>query len=159
VKAGRVWKIVLGIIICELAGVAGSVFTYPSIGSWYASLEKPGFNPPNWLFAPVWTTLYALMGISLGLVWNLRTAKKGTDRALLVFAVQLVLNVLWSVVFFGAQSLIYGLAIIIVLWFVIAVTIVLFYRISRVAGLLLVPYICWVTIATLLNYYLWMLNP
>lgn len=158
-RAGRVGKIVLGIVICELAGVAGSVFTYPSIGSWYASLEKPGFNPPNWLFAPVWTTLYALMGISLGLVWDVRTAKKGTDRALLVFGVQLVLNVLWSVVFFGEQSLIYGLAIIIVLWVAIAVTIVLFYRSSRVAGLLLVPYICWVTIATLLNYYLWMLNP
>lgn len=158
VKAGRVWKVVLGIIICELAGVAGSVFTFPSIGSWYASLEKPWFNPPNWLFAPVWTTLYALMGVSLGLVWNKGLGSRRARAGLLVFGVQLALNVLWSVVFFGAESLIYGFGIIVVLWIAIVFTIVLFYRISKAAGLLLVPYICWVTVATILNYYLWILN-
>ena len=98
------------------------------------------------------------MGVSLGLVWNKGLGSRRTSVALLVFGVQLALNVLWSVVFFGAQSLIYGLGIIVVLWFAIAFTIVLFYRVSRIAGLLLVPYICWVTVATILNYYLWTLN-
>jgi benzodiazapine receptor len=158
VKVGRVWKIVLGIVLCELAGVVGSVFTFPSIGTWYASLEKPGFNPPNWLFAPVWIVLYALMGVSLGLVWNKGVGDRRARVGMMVFGVQLVLNVLWSVVFFGAESLIYGWGIIVVLWFAIAFTIVLFYRVNKVAGLLLVPYICWVTVATILNYYLWILN-
>jgi tryptophan-rich sensory protein len=150
---------VLGVVVCELAGVIGSVFTFPSIGTWYASLVKPWFNPPNWLFGPVWTILYALMGIALGLVWDKGLGSKEVRTALVVFVVQLALNVLWSIVFFGAQSLFYGLLIIIVLWVAIAVTIVVFYRISKRAGLLLVPYICWVTIATTLNLYVWLLNP
>ena len=158
VRVGRVWRVVLGVVLCELAGVVGSVFTFPSIGSWYASLVKPWFNPPNWLFAPVWVTLYALMGVSLGLVWNKGMGDRRVRVGLLVFGVQLALNVLWSVVFFGAESLVYGLGVIFVLWVVIAFTMVLFYRVSGVAGLLLVPYICWVTVATILNYYLWILN-
>jgi tryptophan-rich sensory protein len=120
---------------------------------------KPWFNPPNWLFGPVWTILYALMGIALGLVWDKGLTNKGVRTAVAVFCVQLTLNVLWSIVFFGTQSLFYGLVIIIVLWVVIAVTIVVFYRVSNRTGLLLVPYICWVTIATALNYYVWLLNP
>jgi tryptophan-rich sensory protein len=120
---------------------------------------KPWFNPPNWLFGPVWTILYALMGIALGLVWDKGIAKKEVQTAIMVFGVQLALNVLWSIVFFGVQSLFYGLVIIILLWVVIAVTIVVFYKVSKKAGLLLIPYICWVTIATLLNLYVWLLNP
>jgi len=158
-KIGNIAKLIVAILICELAGIVGSVFTMPSIPAWYASLQKPGFSPPNWLFAPVWTTLFALMGVSLYLIWNKISKNKQAKKALVVFAVQLILNILWSVLFFGLRSPFYAFIEIVVLWIAIALTIFKFYKISKNAGLLLIPYLLWVTFATILNGYIWILNP
>lgn len=147
--------LIIAILICEFAGVIGSVFTTPAIPTWYASLNKPNLSPPNWAFAPVWITLYALMGISLYMLWI-----KGLKSVqLTTFSIQLVLNVIWSYLFFGLRSPLYGLIGIIALWISILATILSFYKISKKAALLLVPYIAWVTIAMTLNYYVWILNP
>ena len=152
----NVLRLVLSIIICQLAGAVGSVFTYPSIGAWYAGLVKPFFTPPNWLFAPVWITLFLLMGISLYLVWEKGFGKNRT--ALYLFSLQLVLNILWSVLFFGLQCPLCALPEIIILWIAILLTAIYFYRIRKTASYLLAPYLIWVIIAGLLNYYIWMLN-
>lgn len=149
---------VLSIVVCEGAGLIGSLATFPSIPTWYASLEKPAFNPPNWLFGPVWATLYALMGIAAFLVWRQGIRKREVKIALGIFLVQLVLNSLWSIVFFGLNSLLGGLVVILPLWVAILLSIVTFYRISKTAGVLLIPYILWVSFATVLNFSLWQLN-
>ena len=152
-------KLVLAIVICQLAGVVGSFFTTPSIPTWYASLQKPSFAPPNWLFAPVWITLFTLMGVSTYLVWNKGLQRRDVKTALFVFGIQLVLNALWSFLFFGLQSPFFGFIGIVVLWAAIALTIMSFYRVSKKAGLLLIPYIAWVSIAMILNISIWVLNP
>jgi benzodiazapine receptor len=149
-------KLIISILICILAGVIGSVFTTPSIPTWYAGLNKPSFSPPNWAFAPIWTTLYILMGVSLYIVIMKSVKKVKTQIA--AFGIQLALNVIWSLLFFGLKSPSYAFAEIIALWMSIAVTIVSFYKVSKGAAALLVPYILWVSIATLLNYYILILN-
>lgn len=167
------------IIICELAGMLGSYFTIPQINGWYNTLQKPSFNPPNWLFGPVWTTLFVLMGISLYIVWskNWETQKTSKNKnvwnawskklldgdwskinIILIFCTQLLLNVLWSLIFFGMHSLGFAFFELLMLWFAILFTIINFYRISRIAALLLVPYIIWVSFAGFLNYFLWIIN-
>lgn len=152
-------KLLASIVICQLAGFIGSFFTTPNIPTWYAGVAKPDFNPPNWLFAPVWTTLFTLMGISLYLVWMKGQKNPPVKKAMLVFAVQLTLNTIWSLLFFGMQNPRLAFFEILALWVSIAVTIILFWRIDRRAGIMLIPYIAWVSFATLLNYYIWMLNP
>lgn len=146
------------VVLCELAGVIGSIFTISSIPTWYAVLRKPWFTPPNWLFGPIWLTLYFLMGISLYLVFENKRNKAKEKPALWAFGVQLFLNVLWSVLFFGMHYMFYGFIEIVLLWISIAVTIILFFKVSKVAAYLLLPYILWVTIAALLNYYVFILN-
>ncbi len=148
--------VIVAVFICEAAGFIGSVFTAQSVDSWYLSLRKPGFNPPNWVFAPVWTLLYALMGIAAGVVW-LRWPHV-SKIALVVFVVQLVLNVCWSAIFFGLRSPGAAFAEIVALWFAVAATTVLFWRISVIAGVLLIPYLLWVSFASVLNYSIWRLN-
>jgi len=151
-------NLVLLVTFCEMAGVVGAFFTTSSIPTWYAGIRKPEIAPPNWVFAPVWTTLYALMGVSLFLVGS-KTFGKGSGRsAIAVFVTQLMLNVLWSYLFFGLQSPFLGAVEITILWFAIAVTVVLFSRISRTAGLILLPYLGWVTLAGYLNYMIFILN-
>jgi len=152
-------KLVTAVIVTQLAGVIGSAFTAPSIPVWYASLEKPWFTPPSWVFAPVWTTLYLLMGIALYLIWARGLDHPGVIPAIGVFSIQLVLNVLWSYLFFGLQSPLLGFVEIVLLWIAIAATIALFYRVSRAAAILLVFYIAWVTLAAFLTYAIWILNP
>jgi len=152
-------SLVIAIVICQLAGIVGSLFTTPAIPTWYANLNKPNFAPPNWVFAPVWTTLYLLMGISLFLIWNVRSGKGAVRRPVMTFFVQLALNVLWSYLFFGLRSPLLGLIDIVALWFSIAITTVFFFRVSRVAASLLIPYFAWVSIASCLNYLLYTLNP
>lgn len=154
----RLPRLVSAIVVCQLAGIVGSVFTVSSIPTWYAGLEKPFFAPPNWLFGPVWLSLYTLMGVSLYLVWSRGADTRSVKTALSVFGIQLALNALWSVLFFGLRSPLLGLVEIAALWIAIAATIVLFYRVSRTAGLLLIPYIAWVTIAAALNGFIWTLN-
>jgi len=148
-------RFVASVVACEAAGVAGSVFTISAIPGWYSTLQKPWFTPPNWLFAPVWLALYFLMGATLYLLWGKRPQ---SGAALAAFGVQLVFNVAWSAVFFGAHELFYGFVVIVTLWLAILVTAAFSYRVSRSATALLIPYVLWVTIASALNYYVWVLN-
>ena len=157
-KLQDILRLLGSIAVCQLAGVVGSFFTTPSIPTWYSGLNKPFFTPPNWLFGPVWITLYILMGISLFLVWQKGFKSKDSKIALSVFGIQLFLNSMWSIVFFGFQAPFYGFVVILVLWAAIAGSIVLFYRISKTAGLILLPYIVWVTLAAALNFFIWRLN-
>ena len=157
-KIPNVFKLIIAIVVSELAGIIGSVFTTPSITGWYAGIVKPALNPPAWVFGPVWTTLFALMGIAAFLVW-----KKGLDRrdvkiALGIFLGQLVLNTLWSIIFFGLHSPGGALVEIVFLWFTILATIIVFAKISKPAAWLLVPYILWVSFAGYLNFSIWQLN-
>lgn len=151
-------KLIVAIGASLSAGIIGSLFTAPAIPGWYAGLVKPALNPPSWIFGPVWTTLYVLMGIAAFLVWKSGWGRKEVRTALGVFGLQLLLNASWSVVFFGLQSPGWALVNIVALWFAIVWTMVLFYTISRPATYLLVPYILWVSFATYLNYALWILN-
>lgn len=147
------------IIISEIVGAIGSIFTTPSISSgWYATLNRPEIAPPNWVFGPVWTTLFALMGIALFLIWKKETDRQSKRKALTWFTLQFALNILWSALFFGLQSPGAAFVEIIFLWLSILVTIVLFSRLSKVAAWLLVPYILWVSFAAYLNFMFWSLN-
>lgn len=146
----------ISIGICLLAGVIGSVFTSPSIPTWYAALNKPVFSPPNWIFAPVWTTLYILMGISFYLIWVSKSKLK--QKATKLFLMQLGLNVLWSFMFFGLHSPVLAFVNIIALWVLIFLTIQSFRPISKTAAYLLYPYLAWVSFASILNFSLWILN-
>ena len=150
-------KLLIFILICQLAGIMGSFFTTSQITDWYASLQKPSFTPPNWLFGPVWITLFTLMGISLYWIWGKRL-ERNFRRAIFFFGLQFVLNILWNFFFFGLESPLFGFIEIILLWITIAITIFEFYKLSKKAGLILLPYIIWVSIATALNYYVLVLN-
>jgi translocator protein len=158
VSGAEIIKLVVAIILCEGAGGLGAIFTTPAIPGWYRGLKKPGFTPPNSVFGPIWITLYLLMGIAVFLIWREGFSHPGVTTAFTVFWVQLAVNILWSFIFFGRKSLFGGLAAIIILWVLILATIVLFFGISAVAGILLIPYIIWVSIATNLNLQLWKLN-
>ena len=151
-------KIIITIGVSELAGVIGSVFTISQIPTWYATISKPGINPPSWVFGPVWTTLFLLMGVSAFLVWQKGIERKDVKIALSIFGLQLVLNTVWSIIFFGMHSLGGALVEIAFLWLAIIWTIFAFYKISRASAYLLLPYILWVTFAAYLTYSLWMLN-
>ncbi len=146
------------IVACLAAGAIGFVFTRNAIPTWYAALEKPPFNPPNWLFAPVWTLLYILMGVAAFLVWRKGLENRQVRTALIVFLVQLILNALWSVVFFGLELPLYGFIVIVFLWLAILLTVLKFYRISLASSVLLWPYLLWVTFAAVLNESIWLLN-
>jgi benzodiazapine receptor len=159
VKGGDIVKLVVSIVACQAAGAIGAIFTTPAIPTWYAALEKPFFTPPNWLFAPAWITLYLLMAIAAFLIWRQGLGQKGVRAALLVFLVQLVLNALWSVVFFGLHSPLWGAVVILALWVAILLTIIRFFKLSTAAGALLLPYILWVSFASALNVAIWVLNP
>jgi benzodiazapine receptor len=157
-KINKIVKLIAAILVCQITGFIGSFFTIPSIPTWYASIQKPAFTPPNWVFAPVWTTLFLLMGISLYLIWEKGLERKELKFAVSVFVIQLALNVIWSVLFFGLQSPFLAFVEIVFLWIAILVNIIVFYRISKLAGGLLVPYILWVSVAAYLNYSVWILN-
>ena len=154
----RIAKAVLFVLASEAIGNIGTVFAIQAIPTWYAALAKPQFTPPNWLFGPVWTVLFALMGIAAFLVYDKGMRKRKVRIALSVFSLQFALNVLWTILFFGLRSTALGLIDILALWIAIAATIVLFCRVSRAAALLLIPYIAWVSVATLLNYYVFVLS-
>lgn len=151
-------KLVLCIVACELAGSLGAIFTTPAINGWYATIQKPSFNPPNWIFAPVWTFLFFLMGVSLYLILEKDLKDKTVKSALLIFTGQFILNILWSVLFFGLQRPFDAFIEIIILWFAILLTIVQFYKIDKKAAFLLVPYLLWVSLASVLNFSVWILN-
>lgn len=152
------WKLPISLILCQLAGVVGSLFTRPAIDTWYRTLKRPYFTPPDWLFSPVWITLFFLMGISLFLVWKKKEENPQARGALLLFFIQLILNALWSVLFFGLRSPLLGLVEILLLWVAILLTLQRFARISKPGAYLMLPYFVWVSFAILLNFSIWMLN-
>jgi len=147
----------MSIALCQLAGVLGSLFTSPAIPTWYKTLNTPFFTPPDWIFGPVWICLFILMGISLFTIWR-RQDHPRFKLTLVFFLIQLILNILWSVAFFGLRSPLLGLVDIVLLWVAIVLTIQHCLRITRTAGLLLLPYIIWVSFAAFLNFSLWILN-
>lgn len=146
------------IVVCEFVGVISAPLTIASIPSWYAFLHKPSFSPPNWIFGPVWTTLYFLMGIAAFLIWKKNLKKKKIQRALMYFLVQLFFNFLWSLLFFGLHNPLLGLGDILLLLISIVVTMNAFYKISKAAAALLIPYLLWVSFATVLNVAIVLLN-
>ncbi|MGB3144665.1 MAG: TspO/MBR family protein [Maribacter sp.] len=150
--------ITVGIVVCCTIGFLSSVATQSSVNDWYLTLNKPSFNPPNWIFAPVWTTLYILMGISAGWVWAKGFHHKWVKTGLYHFGFQLLLNGLWSIVFFGLKQPFWGLVVILSLLVVLLLTIKWFKVVSKVAAVLLIPYFLWVCFATVLNFKIWELN-
>ena len=154
-----IFRLIVAIFVCQLAGIVGSVFTRPSIPTWYATLQKPVFTPPSWLFAPVWSSLFLLMGIAAYLIWNKGIQNIEVRIALFIFGIQLVLNMFWSFFFFKLQSTLYGFVEIVILWIAILLTVIYFLRISGTASLLLLPYLFWVSFAAVLNFYIMKLNP
>lgn len=151
-------KLTLSILVCFLAGGIGTIFTSSAIPTWFSTLDKPFFNPPNYLFAPVWTILYILMGISVYLIWNKGFKTKKVRDAVYIFGIQLILNTIWSPVFFGAHNLFLAFVIIVVLWIYIVKTIKAFAKIDKFSAYLLYPYLIWVTFASILNFSIWFLN-
>lgn len=148
----------IAIAVCLGAGFIGSIFTMPSIPTWYAALNKPFFNPPNWLFGPAWTLLYILMGIAAYLIWEKGWENKEVKLSLLHFAVQLGFNVAWSIVFFNYHSPWGAFIVIVILWLLILETILRFAKLSKAAAWLLLPYILWVSFASVLNLAVAILN-
>lgn len=153
----QVLPLILSIGITLLVGFTASLFTRPEIAGWYSSLQKPSFNPPNWLFAPVWTALYIMIGIAAFLTWQKRQ-NPVYAKARNWYFIQLILNFFWSIIFFGMNSITGGLAIILLLLISIMITIFFFRKISTIAAWLLVPYLAWVSFATLLNISIFLLN-
>ncbi|WP_422349203.1 TspO/MBR family protein [Flagellimonas sp.] len=150
--------IILSVLICLLIGFLSSFATQSSVNDWYLGLNKPSFNPPNWIFAPVWTILYILMGVAAGIVWSKGFHHIWVKTALYHFGFQLLFNALWSIVFFGLKNPFWAFLVILVLLTLIALTIKWFRVVSKLASFLLVPYLLWVCFATLLNYKIWELN-
>ena len=149
-------KLLVSIILPLSIGAIAGMFTAQSVHEWYATLNRPSFNPPNWIFGPVWTTLYILMGISLFLIWK-QDVSKERNMAILFFLIQLILNFVWSFIFFYFNMIGFALVEIILLWISIAMMLVLFYKIEPMAAYINIPYLLWVTFATVLNasyYYL-----
>jgi len=159
IKKFQIQKLLISLVWPFIAGGIGALFTTPSINNWYMSLSKPPFNPPNWIFQPVWTVIYILLGLSFFIIWTHKGESKFKKKAIRLFITQLILNSLWSIIFFGLKSPILAGLEIIYLWIVIFLTIKYFYKISKTAAYLLIPYIAWVTFAAFLNFSIVLLNP
>ena len=152
------FKLIIAIIIPVAVGAISGFFTATGVESWYQTINKPSWNPPGWIFGPVWTTLYVMMGIALFLVWKSDSSDVLKKTAIALFAIQLILNFFWSFIFFDQQQIGWALVEIIVMWFFILLTIFAFGNVSKLAAWLLVPYMSWVSFATILNYTIWKLN-
>lgn len=150
--------LLLFILVCQSAGLIGSLFTFPAIDSWYAGLIKPSFSPPNWLFGPAWTTLYTLMGIAIFLIWLSPKENKERDKSFVLFFTQLILNTLWSIIFFGLKNPLLAFVEILLLWALILLTTIQFYKVNKSASFLMIPYILWVSFASVLNLFIFLLN-
>jgi benzodiazapine receptor len=155
------------IMTCEMAGFIGFLFTSSSIPEWYSTLSLPSFSPPDWIFTPVWIILFAIIGIADYLVWKSgferaelkgELHKKEVSDALHLFVIQLTLNIFWTILFFGLRSPMYGFVEIMALWMAVAFTISSFFRISRKAGLLMIPYLVWISFVAILNFFIWFMN-
>ena len=155
----KITRILAVVVTCLAIGYFSGMVTRSAITTWYPTLIKPSFNPPNWIFAPVWSTLFVMMGVDAGLVWDrIEAERELVKKALLFFAIQLALNALWSYLFFGLKNpMLAGLEIII-LWLMIYETYIQFAKIHKISGYLLIPYLLWVSFATVLNGNIWWLN-
>lgn len=151
-------KAIIAIAIPLMVGATSGFFTVTGVESWYQTIQKPLWNPPNWIFGPVWTTLYIMMGVALFLVWKEDTSEELKKIAFTLFAIQLILNFFWSFIFFNQQQPGWALVEIIAMWVFILLTIFAFAQVNKTAAWLLVPYISWVSFATILNYTIWQLN-
>jgi translocator protein len=145
------------VVVCFVAAGIGSLATRSSVKSWYRELRRPDWTPPDWVFGPVWTALYVMMAISAWLVWR-ETSAATARSALVLFGIQLVLNVLWSVVFFGLKWVGAAFGEVLLLWMMLIATAVSFYPLSLLAAWLLIPYIAWVGFASYLNFRIWQMN-
>ena len=154
----RIIYITLSVLVCLAIGFLASIATQSSVNDWYVTLNKPSFTPPNYLFAPVWTALYIMMGVAAGIVWSKGYHHIWVKTALYHFVFQLLLNALWSIVFFGLKNPLGGMVVILALLTMIILTIKWFGVISKPAALLMVPYVLWVAFASALNYKIWELN-
>jgi len=152
-------KIATALIVCLMVGYSASVVTRPSVETWYPTLVKPIFNPPNWIFMPMWTLLYILMAVAAGLVWDkIKEQNTEVKKALGFFLIQLTLNAIWSYLFFGLKNPMLALIEIALLWLMIYETYLKFIKINKIAGYLLIPYMAWVAFAAVLNASIWWLN-
>lgn len=151
-------KLIIAILIPLIVGFTSGFFTAGNVTGWYQTIQKPSWNPPSWIFGPVWTTLYILMGIALFLVWRSDAADSVKRTAIILFAAQLVFNFFWSLIFFEMHQPGWAFAEIVIMWILILLTIFSFGKISSLAAWLLVPYISWVSFASILNYTIWRLN-
>jgi benzodiazapine receptor len=155
----KIVKIVIALIICLAVGYSASMVTKPSVAEWYPTIKKPFFNPPNWVFMPVWTLLYILMAVAAGLVWDkIKEQNADVKKALGFFVIQLTLNAIWSYLFFGLKNPMLALIEIALLWLMIYETYLKFIKINKTAGYLLIPYMAWVGFAAILNASIWWLN-
>jgi tryptophan-rich sensory protein len=157
-NTSSVWKLIIAILACEVIGFTSGLIGSAAMNTWFDNLQKPSWNPPGFLFAPVWTTLYALMGIAFWLIWKNETAETNKRSAYFAFALQLFLNFWWSIIFFRFQAPFFALMEILLLLLAILLTIFQFSKISKTAAYLLVPYVLWVSFASVLNYTIWSLN-
>ncbi len=151
-------RLIISLALPQLAGIIGSFFTVSAIPSWYATLQKPSFSPPNWIFGPAWVMLYILMGISVYLVWQKIKENKTVKGSLWLFWIHLFFNATWSIIFFGLQNPGLALINIVIIWLLIIALIIKFWKISKWATYLLIPYLLWVSFASVLNYFIWYLN-
>ncbi|TDD99261.1 TspO/MBR family protein [Flavobacterium cellulosilyticum] len=155
----KITRILVVVVTCLVIGYFSGMVTRTAITTWYPTLVKPSFNPPNWVFAPVWSMLYVMMGVAAGLIWNkIEFDKDLVKKALVLFAVQLALNGLWSYLFFGLKNPMLAGIEIILLWLMIFETYTKFEKINKIAGYLLIPYLLWVSFAMILNFSIWWLN-
>jgi len=157
-KLSSLWKLTIAIVVCEATGIASAIISNAGINAWFQTLEKPSWNPPAYLFGPVWTLLYALMGISFWLVWTAKALEWNKRNAYLLFGCQLFLNFWWSILFFKCHSPLLAFIDIVLMIITILLCIFVFAKFSKIAAWLLVPYISWVTFASILNYTIWILN-
>lgn len=151
-------KFIISILLPMIIGGISGSFTSASINTWYVTLNKPWFNPPNWIFAPVWTLLYLMMGIAFYIIWKSEAVNAVKQTAVILFAAQLLVNFLWSLIFFYLKQPGWAMIDIILMWILIVATIFSYGKISSTAAWLMLPYICWVSFAMILNFYLWKLN-
>ena len=155
----KISRIAIVVIICLAVGYLSGMVTRASITTWYPTLVKPSFNPPNWIFAPVWTSLYVMMGVAAGLIWNqITTQKSAVTKALQIFAIQLILNALWSYLFFGLHNLMLATIEVVLLWLMIFETYSQFAKINKTASYVMLPYLAWVSFASVLTASIWWLN-
>lgn len=153
----KIVKLLISVLVPLVIGFAGGIFTSSSVNNWYTTINKPSFTPPGWLFGPAWTLLYILMGLAFYFAW-LKGFGGNPSLCIGIFAVQLILNFLWSILFFGLKAPLYAFVEIVFLWVAILINVIVFFRVSRVSGYLLLPYILWVSFASALNLGVVLLN-